>query len=79
MLEAGTALFNELRAADPAAANRVLVAVARYLAAHAPTSRAMLQTAKTAIRLHRGEAIYEAPIGSDDTDDPDALTAAADD
>jgi nitrite reductase/ring-hydroxylating ferredoxin subunit len=74
MLEAGTALFNELRGVDPAAANRVLVAVARYLAAHAPTSRAMLQTAKTAIRLHRGEAIYEAPPGSDDTDDAEAVT-----
>jgi hypothetical protein len=76
MLEAGTALFSELRDSDPAAANRVLVAVARYLAAHAPTSRAMLQTARTAFRLHRGEAIYEAPAGSDDTDDPEALTAA---
>jgi hypothetical protein len=75
MLEAGTALFNELRLDDPAAANRVLVAVARYLAAHAPTSRAMLQTAKTAIRLHRGEAIYEAPAGADDTDDAEAVTA----
>ncbi|MEX1158891.1 MAG: Rieske (2Fe-2S) protein [Thermomicrobiales bacterium] len=75
MLEAGTALFNELNDDDPVAANRVLVAVSRYLAAHAPTSRAMLQTAKTAIRLHRGEAIYEAPAGSDDTDDPDSLAA----
>ncbi len=78
MLEAGTALFNELRDDDPAAANRVLVAVARYLAAHAPTSRAMLQTAKTAIRLHRGEAIYEAPASADDTDDAEELTAADD-
>ena len=75
MLEAGTALYNEMRDDDPAAANRVLVAVARYLAAHAPTSRAMLQTAKTAIRLHRGEAIYEAPAGADDTDDNEGLAA----
>jgi hypothetical protein len=36
----------------------VLVAVARYLAAHAPTSRSMLQTARTALRLHRGEELY---------------------
>lgn len=78
MLEAGTALFNELKVEDQAAANRALVAVARYLAAHAPTSRAMLQTAKTAIRLHRGEAIYEAPTGADDTDDAEELTAADD-
>jgi nitrite reductase/ring-hydroxylating ferredoxin subunit len=55
MLEAGVALHSELTLEDPAAATRVLVAVARYLAAHAPTSRAMLQTAKTARRLQRGE------------------------
>ncbi|HEU5424094.1 MAG TPA: Rieske 2Fe-2S domain-containing protein [Nitrolancea sp.] len=59
MLEAGLALERELRDARPAAANRVLVAIARYLAAHAPTSRAMLQTARTAMRLQRGEAVYE--------------------
>lgn len=55
MLEAGTALHDELAPQDPQAASRTLVAVARYLAAHAPTSRAMLQTAKTARRLQRGE------------------------
>ncbi len=55
MLEAGVALHSELTSEDPVAADRVLVAVARYLAAHAPTSRAMLQTAKTARRLRRGE------------------------
>lgn len=66
MLEAGTALFNELRETNPSAANRVLVAVARYLAAHSPTSRAMRQTARTAIRLHRGDAIYEAPTDADE-------------
>ena len=59
MLEAGTQLFHELRDFQPEAANRVMVAMARYLAAKAPTSRAMLQTAKTAIRLHRGDNIYE--------------------
>jgi hypothetical protein len=58
MLEAGLALQAELRPARPEAANRVLVAVARYLAAHAPTSRAMLQTARTALRLQRGETVY---------------------
>ncbi len=72
MLEAGAALFNELRDSNAPAANRVLVAVARYLAAHSPTSRAMRQTARTAIRLHRGDAIYEA---STEADEP----AAADD
>ena len=58
MLEAGIALYKELRGEWPEAAGRVLVAVARYLAAHAPTSRAMLQTARTAVRLHRGDEIY---------------------
>jgi nitrite reductase/ring-hydroxylating ferredoxin subunit len=57
-LEAGFALYKELHKTRPAAAERVLVAVARYLAAHAPTSRSMLQTARTALRLHRGEELY---------------------
>ncbi|HEY7035414.1 MAG TPA: hypothetical protein VH482_29005, partial [Thermomicrobiales bacterium] len=61
MLEAGAALFAELAPRNPAAANRALVAVARYLAAHAPTSRAMLQTAKIARRLHRGEDLSADP------------------
>lgn len=79
MLEAGIALFEELRHDDREAANRVMVAMARYLAAHAPTSRSMFQTAKTATRLHRGEAVYEAPSTSDETDDPGDLTVAAGD
>jgi hypothetical protein len=60
MLEAGVALHSELATEDPTAA-RVLVAVTRYLAAHAPTSRAMLQTAKTARRLRRGEDLATEP------------------
>jgi nitrite reductase/ring-hydroxylating ferredoxin subunit len=60
MTEAGFRQYQALRAAGrPEAARLVLVAVARYLAAHSPTARAMLQTARTAIRLHRGEDIYE--------------------
>ncbi len=58
MLEAGFALARELHPSRPVEAERVLVAVARYLAAHAPTSRAMLQTARSALRLHRGEELY---------------------
>jgi hypothetical protein len=58
MLEAGVALYRELAPIEPARANRVLVAVARYLAGHAPTSRAMLQTARTARRLAAGEDLY---------------------
>ncbi len=59
MLEAGIALYRELATIDPARAHRVLVAMARYLAGHAPTSRSMLQTARTARRLAAGENLYE--------------------
>lgn len=37
----------------------MLVAAARFLAAHAPTQRELLQTATIARRLHRGEALWE--------------------
>ncbi|HLJ80106.1 MAG TPA: hypothetical protein VKT52_01390, partial [Ktedonobacterales bacterium] len=37
-----------------------LIAAARYLAAHAPTVRAQGQTYQIALRLHRGEQIFEA-------------------
>jgi hypothetical protein len=37
----------------------VLIAAARYLAAHAPTPRAQGQTYQIAYRLHRGERIHE--------------------
>ncbi len=36
-----------------------LVAAARYLAAHAPTTRAQHQTYRLAARLHRGEQLFE--------------------
>jgi nitrite reductase/ring-hydroxylating ferredoxin subunit len=62
MLEAGLALHAELATDDADAASHVLVAVARYLAAHAPTSRAMLQTARTALRLQRGEDLAAEPV-----------------
>lgn len=42
----------------PAGAH-VLVAAARYLAAHSPTVRAQGQTYQIARRLHRGERLYE--------------------
>lgn len=41
------------------AATHVLVAAARYLAAHAPTVRAQGQTYQIAVRLHRGERVFE--------------------
>jgi hypothetical protein len=59
MLEAGFRQYRLLRERRPEEARTVLVAVARYLAAHSPTSRAMLQTARNAIRLARGEALFE--------------------
>jgi hypothetical protein len=68
MLEAGVALHSELAPEDPVAAARVLVAVARYLAAHSPTSRAMLQTAKTARRLRRGEDLTTEPVEEEEID-----------
>jgi hypothetical protein len=37
----------------------VLVGVARNLAAHAPTPRAGQQTAAIALRLHRGDNLFE--------------------
>jgi hypothetical protein len=42
---------------------QILIAVARFLAAHAPTQRAQRQTADIALRLHRGESLYEATDG----------------
>ncbi|MGO9238286.1 MAG: hypothetical protein ACLP4V_30910 [Methylocella sp.] len=42
----------------------VLVAVARYLAAHSPTERGWLQTADIAARLSRGDQLHadEPPV-----------------
>ncbi len=65
MLEAGIALHSELRQTDRAAAGRVLVGVTRYLAAHAPTSRSMLQTARIALRLQRGDDLTLDPDEAD--------------
>jgi hypothetical protein len=58
MLEAGFRQYGLLKENRPAEAQHVLVAVARYLAAHSPTSRAMLQTARNATRLARGEVLW---------------------
>ncbi len=41
------------------AADHVVIAAVRYLAAHAPTSRAQGQTYEIARRLHRGDRLYE--------------------
>jgi nitrite reductase/ring-hydroxylating ferredoxin subunit len=58
MLEAGVRQFGEWGGGDEG--RRILVAVARYLAAHWPTQRAMLQTADIARRLMRGGELHRA-------------------
>ena len=62
MLEAA---FQEAEELDEERAQMTLVAAGRYLAAHAPTARALRQTANLALRLHRGEDLS--------ADDPDEL------
>ena len=57
MLEAGVRQWREW--GDTSEGRRILVAVARWLAAHAPTPRAQLQTADVARRLARGQNVYE--------------------
>ncbi len=56
LLEAGVQQYAEW--GDSPQGRTILLAVARYVAAHAPTSRASLQTAEIALRLHRGDALY---------------------
>ena len=60
MLEAAFTQASEL---DEDRARIALVAATRYLTAHAPTLRAIGQTATLALRLHRGEQLS--------ADDPD--------
>ncbi|MGR3343553.1 MAG: hypothetical protein ACU0DI_10085, partial [Paracoccaceae bacterium] len=57
MLEAGVRQFGEWGEADQG--RHALIAVARYLAAHSPTERAVYQTADIARRLVRGGVIHE--------------------
>ena len=57
-LEAGFAQYDERADADER--RTLLVAVARYLAAHFPTRREREQTFTIAARLQRGEKIHEA-------------------
>jgi hypothetical protein len=56
MVEAAFQQFRNLR--GTAAATHVLIAAARYLAAHAPTMRSQEQTFQIAYRLHRGDRLY---------------------
>jgi nitrite reductase/ring-hydroxylating ferredoxin subunit len=61
MLEAGIRQYREWEGQPEG--EQILVAVARYLAAHSPTQRAQLQTAEIALRLHRGDSLYEEDEG----------------
>jgi hypothetical protein len=57
MLEAGVRQFAEWGDTDPG--RHILIAVARYVAAHSPTERAALQTADIARRLMRGGELHQ--------------------
>jgi nitrite reductase/ring-hydroxylating ferredoxin subunit len=57
MLEAGIRQYREWGESDEG--RHIMIAVARYLAAHSPTERAQLQTAMVARRLSLGEALHE--------------------
>ncbi|MBI4782809.1 MAG: Rieske (2Fe-2S) protein [Oscillatoriophycideae cyanobacterium NC_groundwater_1537_Pr4_S-0.65um_50_18] len=56
-MEAAFRLYSQLVA--PTEGVPVLVATARYLAAHAPTMRSQEQTYQMAYRLHRGDRLFE--------------------
>ena len=58
MLEAGVRQFAAWGDTDEG--RHILIAVARYLAAHSPTERAALQTADIARRLMRGGELHQA-------------------
>ncbi len=54
------AAFNQFESRLSAESGRhVMIGLCRYLAAHAPTPRAEGQTYQIALRLHRGEDIYQ--------------------
>jgi nitrite reductase/ring-hydroxylating ferredoxin subunit len=56
-VEAAFSQYRFLRGTE--AGTHVLIAAARYLAAHAPTVRAQGQTYEIANRLHRGDRLYD--------------------
>ena len=58
-IEASFNQYTLLREKAPELAPHVLIAAARYLAAHAPTTRSQMQTYTIARRLSRGENLFE--------------------
>jgi nitrite reductase/ring-hydroxylating ferredoxin subunit len=63
MIEAGVRQFHEWGNGDEG--RHILIATARYLAAHSPTPRALLQTADIARRLMRGGELHRAAFNND--------------
>jgi hypothetical protein len=57
MLEAAVQQYQEWK--DTEQDGHLLMACARYIAAHPPTQREMLQTAEIVQRLHRSEDLHE--------------------
>jgi hypothetical protein len=57
VLDAGVRQFGEW--GNAVEGRHILIAVARYLAAHSPTERAELQTADIAQRLMRGGELHQ--------------------
>ncbi len=57
IVDAGFRQFDSRRGAE--SGRQVMVGLSRYLAAHCPTPRAQGQTYQIALRLHRGEEIYQ--------------------
>ncbi|PTX59105.1 nitrite reductase/ring-hydroxylating ferredoxin subunit [Melghirimyces profundicolus] len=65
MVEAGMAEHDRWEEEDSSLAQEatrtMILAMTRYLAAHAPTARELPHTARIAWRLHRGEKLFEEP------------------
>ena len=59
IVDAGLGQYRERLGTE--SGRHVLIGMARYLAAHAPTSRAVGQTYQIALRLQRGEEIFREP------------------
>jgi hypothetical protein len=57
MLEGAVRQYEQWRGTEQG--DHILIAAARYIAAHAPTQREMLQTAEIVTRLGRGECLHE--------------------
>ena len=75
MLEAGVRQFTAWGDADEG--RHILIAVARYLAAHSPTERAALQTADIARRLMRGGELHQETGAPNDSYQPKCHSSSA--